>query len=151
MARLGEGYSLTIVGGGRLRDELDSLARRLGVAVHWAGELPGAESVRRILASADLFALASRSEGKPRALIEAMALGVPAVATRVGGIPELLSDSQLVPPDDPEAIAAAIRATMENRARYAELSELGIARAREFEAAPQRARRRAFLEAVAYA
>jgi glycosyltransferase involved in cell wall biosynthesis len=67
MARLGEGYSLTIVGGGRLRDELDSLARRLGVAVHWAGELPGAESVRRILASADLFALASRSEGKPRA------------------------------------------------------------------------------------
>jgi len=151
VARLGEGYTATIAGGGRMREELDALAKSLGVRVRWAGELPGAESVRQVLASADLFALASRSEGKPRALIEAMALGLPVVATRVGGIPELLPDSQLAPPDDPAAIAAAIRATIEDRARYASLSKLGIERAREFEAAPQRARRREFLQAVAHA
>jgi phosphatidylinositol alpha-1,6-mannosyltransferase len=137
---------LTIVGGGQLRGKLESLARELGVPVTFTGQLGGPAAVREVLRAADVFVLASRSEGMPRALLEAMAIGLPAVATSVGGIPEVLPAEQLVPAGDPRALAAAIEATIRDQARYLRLSEQGIAVARHYSQETQRRSRDRFLQ-----
>ncbi len=69
---------------------------------------------------ADLFVLPSFHENLPVVLIEAQASGLPAVATTVGGVPELVDDAagELVAPGDPEALAAAIRRALDARDRF---------------------------------
>src|SRR5439155_1364987 len=65
-----------------------------------------------LFAAFDLFVLSSRTEGSPMVVFEAMAAGVPVIATDVGGVPEMLTPEEavFVPPDHPAALAAAIRA-----------------------------------------
>jgi glycosyltransferase involved in cell wall biosynthesis len=140
------GARLTIAGAGRLLPQLEQEARTHGVQVRFAGQLGGPAEVRELLRSADIFALASRSEGMPRALLEAMALGAPAVATNVGGIPEILPPDQLVPPGDPAALAAAIRATSSDPERYRRISAQGIAVARHYSEEIERRKRDRFLQ-----
>ncbi len=108
--RSGLHANLTIVGDGRHRTELEELARQRGIAgrVTFAGEVPSGAPVREYLDAADLFVLPSRTEGLPRALIEAMARGVPAVASCVGGIPELLAAEDMVPPGNVSVLATKI-------------------------------------------
>lgn len=107
---------LDIVGDGELRDQLERRTAELGLSdrVVFLGERPKAE-VAALMRAADLFVLPSLAENLPVVLIEAMASGLPAVATRVGGVAELLDDEAgtLVPPRDPAALAAAVRATLE--------------------------------------
>ncbi len=90
-----------------------------------AALFPGpVEDVERFYAGLDLFCLPSRTEGLGTVLLEAMASGLPAVATRVGGVPEAVVDGvtgRLVPPEDPDALASAIAslaADAERRAGY---------------------------------
>lgn len=93
LARRGVDARLTIVGEGPQRDELEELATRLGVAARV--ELPGAvgqDSIRDWYARADFFALTSFAEGLPVVLLEAMAMGLPVVASHITGIPELVDD-----------------------------------------------------------
>lgn len=119
---------LQIVGAGRLLPALQQQAQALGIGsvVDFLGQLDR-DGVRRILKSADLFVLPSLTEGLPRALLEAMAQGLAAVATDVGGIPELLPPDCLVPRGDPARLADVIagfmasdrwRATAGERNRY---------------------------------
>ncbi len=64
-----------------------------------------------LLAAADVFAVPSRREGQGIAALEAMAAGLPVVASRIGGLADMLTDGEtalLVPPDDPDALAAAL-------------------------------------------
>jgi glycosyltransferase involved in cell wall biosynthesis len=103
--------TLMIVGDGPLRGAVDDFVGR-----HALGRrviLTGARSdVPALLASADIFVLSSRWEGLPLAIIEAMMAGLPVVATRVGGVPELVVDGTtglLVPPSNAAALAAALR------------------------------------------
>lgn len=102
----------SFLGDGPERRRLEQRAAALGIAgrVRWHGIVADAA---RVVSAFDLFALSSRAEGTPIALFEAMAAGVPIVATRVGGVPEVLSDAEaeLVPPEDPLRLADAIRAT----------------------------------------
>lgn len=104
--------TLDVVGDGELREELERRAETLGLAgrVRFLGERPKDE-VAALMRAADLFVLPSLAENLPVVLIEAQASGLPAVATRVGGVPELIDDATgiLVPPADPAALAAAIR------------------------------------------
>jgi glycosyltransferase involved in cell wall biosynthesis len=90
----------SIAGDGRHRAELERLAGRLGLSerVHFLGALEPGREVTRYLDSLDLFLLASRTEGLPRALVEALARGCPAIGSTAGGIPELLGPAALVEP-----------------------------------------------------
>jgi glycosyltransferase involved in cell wall biosynthesis len=101
---------VVIAGDGERRAELEALAAADGLRgrVHflgWRADLP------RIYADLDVVVLCSRNEGSPVALIEAMAAGRPVVATRVGGVPDVVIDGEsglLVPEDDAPALAQAI-------------------------------------------
>jgi glycosyltransferase involved in cell wall biosynthesis len=97
-----------IVGTGSAEDGLRGLARSLGIAerVDFPGHLPKDEALERL----SVFVLSSYMENCPMALLEAMAAGVPVVATAVGGVPEIAADgtAQLVDPADEIALAAAI-------------------------------------------
>ncbi len=97
---------LTWLGDGRHRAEMEELAIMLGISdmVCWKGNVP-ASQVDVELARADIFAMVSRTEGLPRALVEAMAKGLPCIGTRVGGIPELLDPDVLIPAGDENALA----------------------------------------------
>jgi glycosyltransferase involved in cell wall biosynthesis len=127
----------TIVGAGADRDALLALAADLGLPDRV--RLPGAtDRVPAALAGFDVYCQPSRYEGLGLALIEAMLAGLPCVASRVGGIPEVLGDcGLLVPPDDPDALADALavladdpglRASLGARARRRARAEFGVAR-----------------------
>lgn len=112
---------LDIVGDGPRRDEYVTLAQDLGIAerVIFHGLLPKSE-VAALMRQAELFVLASRYDNNPCVVIEAMASGLPVVATAVGGIPEQIDDSngRLAPPNDPESFASEIRAALRTIATY---------------------------------
>lgn len=138
LARGGTLVRLTHIGDGRYRSELTALAERLGLAAHisFVGEVPAGAQVRRHLDTADIFVMPSRTEGLPRALIEAMARGLPALGSAVGGIPELLPEPCLVKPDDPQALATRIGQLLSDPGILAEQAarNLGVARGYSSEA-----------------
>ena len=105
-------FSLSVqwVGDGRYRSKMADYAKRAGVGdeMRFPGHLSSAASVREYLDAADLFVLASRTEGLPRALVEAMARGLPCIGTAIGGIPELLDEVALVPINSPKLLADKI-------------------------------------------
>ena len=129
------GARLVLVGRGPGRPDLEGRARALGIgeAVEFAGVLDR-EGVRERLRAADVFALPSRSEAFGLALLEALSSGLPAVATSVGGIPDILAGGGgvTVPPEDPAALADALVALLRDPARRRAMSADGVARARDF-------------------
>ncbi|QEH32008.1 Glycogen synthase [Aquisphaera giovannonii] len=108
------GARLTLVGEGPQRPALEAQARGLGLELGPSGaiDLPGASSdVAGELRRSDLFVLPSREEGMSVALLEAMALGIPLVASSIPGNRRLVADfkhGRLAPPDDPAALARTI-------------------------------------------
>jgi glycosyltransferase involved in cell wall biosynthesis len=95
-----------------------------------------------LLAAADVFVMTSRWEGSPLVVQEAMAAGVPVVATAVGGVPALTGDGAvLVPPGDPEAVAHAVGALLDSPAERAALVERARAAAAKWPDEAEAARR----------
>jgi glycosyltransferase involved in cell wall biosynthesis len=141
-AHQGLDVRLCLVGDGKHRPELEKRAAALGVSekVEFRGQIASGDLVRRELDRADLFVLPSRQEGLPRAMIEAMARGLPCIGSTVGGIPELLSASDLVPPDDARGLARALRSVVTDHARMARMSARNLEKAREY--SPERLARR---------
>jgi glycosyltransferase involved in cell wall biosynthesis len=146
----GGDLSLTMVGDGKHRGELEAraIAGGLGNRVRFLGHLPPGDAVRKELDAADLFVLPSRTEGLPRALIEAMARALPCIGSTVGGIPELLSPSEQVPPGEVDALANKILEILGDRQRCSRLSQQNLQRARDYRVDALRPRRRAFYHAV---
>lgn len=113
---------LLLVGDGIRRAWVEGLAkeRNLGDAVLFTGFR---SDVPDLLRAMDCFVLAStRTEGVPQSLLQAFAAGVPAVASDIGGIPEVIADGEtgiLVKPDDPAALASAIETVLGNPASAA--------------------------------
>ncbi|MBL8100213.1 MAG: glycosyltransferase family 4 protein [Anaerolineales bacterium] len=103
---------ILIVGEGKFRPELEKQIQRakLEKAVTLAG-YQDRETVLPIVKSSDIFVMPSRYEGTPIALLEAASLGIPMIASKTGGIPELITHEKhalLVPPNDPASLAGAI-------------------------------------------
>jgi glycosyltransferase involved in cell wall biosynthesis len=140
--------SLAIAGDGKHREELACLVRELGMQerIRFLGQIPSGAAVRDELDRSDLFVLASRCEGLPRAMVEAMARALPCIGSTVGGIPELLAGQDLVPPGDVDALAAKIREILSSPDRMAQASSRNLAKAQEFREDVLAGRRRAFLE-----
>jgi len=123
-----------LVGEGRYAGEMKALARRLGIdeRTRFLGQLPFGDAILSFLDSVDLFAMPSRAEGLPRALLEAMARGCPCIASNIGGIPELLPLGNLVAPGNVEALASKIMEVARNAGRLKKMAEENLAKAREF-------------------
>lgn len=105
-------YKFLIVGEGPLRASLEKVAKEHGVAerVHFVGHIEH-EKIPLYLSVSDVFIRSSRSEGMGSSFIEAMAAGLPVIATAVGGIPDFLEDYRtgfLVNVGDPQGIAAKV-------------------------------------------
>ena len=112
--------TLDVVGDGPSRASLQERATAMGIAdrVAFHGYLDET-GVRKRLAETDVFVMTSFAEGVPVVLMEALAAGVPAVATRIAGIPELIEDGVtgfLVPPAEPTATAQAVQRLLEDPA-----------------------------------
>jgi glycosyltransferase involved in cell wall biosynthesis len=138
------------VGAGRCRPYLERLTAQLGLSrcVEFVGAVPAGSEVRRLLDTADLFVMPSRTEGLPKALVEAMAWGLPAVGTTVGGIPELLASEDLVGPDDVNGLASTIRGFLADPDRMAKASARNLLRAADYSKAALTARRKTFYRQV---
>lgn len=112
---------LVIAGEGGFRQAIEDRIRALGLgaSVDLVGHQTPVE-VRDWMARARVYALPSRSEGMPLSLLEAMAAGVPVVAARVGGVPEVLDDGTgiVVEPEDPAALGAAIASILVDADRH---------------------------------
>jgi glycosyltransferase involved in cell wall biosynthesis len=121
---------LVIAGSGPLAAELEARAASLGLTVRFAGQRA---DVGALLAAADVFVLPSTWEGQALILQEALRAGVPIVATRVGGNPEVTGQDAaiLVPPGDAQALADAVRAVLGDPALAARLREAAAARAHD--------------------
>ncbi len=148
--RAGVDLSAIVVGDGKCRRALMAQAERLGMTsrIRFSGQVTAGESVRRILDAADLFVLPSRTEGLPRALIEAMARALPCIGSDVGGIPELLDASELVPAGDAVALSARIQETLRDPVRMETMSRRNLASAREYLDTILTERRRHFYKRV---
>lgn len=120
-------------GDGAFRKEMIKLSEKMGLSqkVHFPGSLERAALLEEIKNS-DLFVLASKTEGLPRALVEAMALGLPCVGTNVGGIPELLDDYALVPPGDYKALAKRINYFLSDKEMYNLHAERNLKEAKKY-------------------
>jgi glycosyltransferase involved in cell wall biosynthesis len=122
---------LAVVGDGELRGELAAKARILGIEERVAF-LGTRNDVPRLLKAFDLFALSSRWEGLGLTLLEAMASGLPTVATKVGGIPEVVVHGEtglLSPLDDPVRFAETLVQVIDDRDAGRAMGERGRQRA----------------------
>lgn len=126
--------TLVVVGAGREESHLQALAGSLGVSeqVRWAGGMRGAGHLFRAF---DLFVMSSRTEGTPMVLFEAMAARVPIIATRVGGIPDVVgpAEAMLIPSEQPAALAEAIATARADAAAATRRAEAALTRLGEFD------------------
>jgi glycosyltransferase involved in cell wall biosynthesis len=121
-----------LVGGGPQATAMRNLADRLGLAgrVRFTGHHA---DVISLLDDVDVLVCSSDTEGTPRAVIEAMAAGIPVVATRVGGLPDLIADGRtgiLVPPGSAEHLAEAVIRLTRDRATAQRIGSAAALRAR---------------------
>lgn len=133
-----------VVGHGPLRQQLEAQAAALGLGPEALRFLGYRADVPSLLAASDLVALPSRQEGLPMVLLEAMALARPVVASRVGGVGDLVKDGEtglLIPPGAPDKLAERLLALIDNPEQAGRLGE-AAARHVALHCAPAHAARR---------
>lgn len=122
MSHLPENVFLTIAGDGEQRKELEKLSSDLGVAkrINFAGWVSGNKK-KDLLKMADIFCLPSTYDAFPMSMVEAMAYGIPVVAVRWGGIPDMVSDGYsgfLAKRAQPDEISDAVKKLLDDDVRY---------------------------------
>jgi glycosyltransferase involved in cell wall biosynthesis len=122
---LGDKVTVVLVGGGPLKDELHEQAQAAGVAAEFAGVVDQ-RALPAVYASADAFVLASFTEGHPKVLLEAMASGVPCVASDCAGNRSLVTDGRtgfLFDPHAPRALADRLSSVLDDPGLARRLAE----------------------------
>jgi phosphatidyl-myo-inositol dimannoside synthase len=149
--RHGIASTLDLVGGGPLHTELEIQARQEGVSqhVHFHGHVADRGALLALLDHADVFVMASATEGLPRAMIEALARGLPAVGTPIDAIEELLPADQIARTNSSQDIAATIAGLVTDVARLQDASVQAIKTASAYLAPVLSERRREFLATIA--
>lgn len=117
-------FRLKLVGDGSERSRLETLTKELGIGEHveFLGER---QDIPALLRTAGFFVSSSKTEGISLTLLEAMAVGLPIVTTRVGGNPEIVvpgETGKLVPPLDPAGLAAAMLEMLDEQSRWPEMA-----------------------------
>ena len=131
-----KGYNVEVnfIGDGSMRPTFEKLAEDLGIGdyVHFTGWLSSSDEVRNVLRENDIFIFPSVSEGLPRSVIEAMAVGLPCVASKVGGIPELIPEQFLFAPKDVNGFVSAVEKLITNPLLMEEESRRSIDKASQY-------------------
>lgn len=140
----------TWLGGGKYLQDMKKMASDLGISgfVNFRGNVARTE-VDAELARANLFVHASRAEGLPRALVEAMGSGLPCIGSTVGGIPELLDAEMLVSPGGAVALAEKIENLIKNPKLANAQAAKNLSASKEFAETVLQQRREAFYNEVA--
>lgn len=145
VAALSVKCQVVLIGDGRQRTRLELLANQLGVEAQFLGTVTDRKRLFQELLSADVFVLPSLTEGMPRALLEAMAAGMPCLATAVGGVPEVLDSQDQVPAGSTQELVTALEALLVSESRRRESGQRNLALIeREFGDAALRERQHAF-------
>ncbi len=136
-------FKFRLAGDGKEKARLQRMVAEACLCRHFefAGFILPGERLLSAYDSADALVLPSRTEGIPKVLYEAMARGLPVVASNVGGVPEIVErcvNGLLVPPGDPEALAEAVRILCEDRALRERLGKKGLETAKKFTMERQR-------------
>jgi glycosyltransferase involved in cell wall biosynthesis len=124
-------HRLILVGDGPLRVDVETAIRREALRDR-VEVLPPTTDIPALMRTAHVFVMSSRWEGLPLAIIEAMMSGLPVVATKVGGVPEIVSENEtglLVPTGDPEALAAALKRILDEPSLAYRMGQAGRRRA----------------------
>lgn len=134
-----------IVGTGKEEDRIRKLVieRGLGKHVEFTGFVPYGKELFEQYDAAHVYVISSHTEGMPKTILEAMARGLPIVATNVGGISEVIVNGEnglLVPPGDPRSLAAAIKHMAINQGLRESCGKANIEKAKEFNIQKQRTR-----------
>jgi len=139
--------NLEIIGYGNNQSLFENLCVEYEIdsQVTFLGKITSGGAVLDLISKADLFVLPSRQEGLPRALLEAMTQGLPAIGTRVGGTPELLPSSVIVEPDDVLSLSKKIKELLCNPDLLAELSDMNLKKSKEYSSEKIREKRNTFL------
>ncbi len=147
LGKRGVDFRLAWLGDGRYRESMTALAGSLGISdrVVFAGNVSH-DRVMDTLRDSDIFILASRTEGLPRVVIEAMSCGLPCVGTKVGGIPELLNERVLVAPGNPQELAEKLAELIGNHAFAAAEAERNLRESHLYKSSVLMQRRTAFYE-----
>jgi glycosyltransferase involved in cell wall biosynthesis len=122
------------VGDGKHRGDVINLAKDLNITemVHFYGTVREVEKLRSIIDASDIFVLASKTEGLPRAMIEAMARAIPCIGTNIGGIPELLPDDHLVEINEVELLVEKIITVLSNESIYEKASSENLKKSKSY-------------------
>lgn len=131
-----KGYNIKIVfiGDSEIKDKYFEIAKQYGIEdkITFTGLIPRKEELRKKLIDSDMFVFPTQAEGLPRAIIEAMAVGLPCISTPVGGIPELLPEEYLVEQSDYKKLASLIEMLLKDVGKLEEISKRNIKKAEEY-------------------
>ena len=138
--------SVTFVGNGDKINEFIELAKQLGVEkqIVFTGYISNRDKIMNYLCESDLFFFPSKAEGLPRVLIEAMATGLPCIASNVDGIPELLKEEYMAGPDDVGSFAKMIEYLTKNPEKLEEMGRENREKAKEYRQEILKGRRNVF-------
>ncbi|RSD26962.1 glycosyltransferase [Mesobacillus subterraneus] len=142
--------NVVFIGDGSRRPYFERISEELGVKDHitFTGLLSSSQKVRETLLQGDLFVFPTKAEGLPRAIIEAMAVGLPCLSTPVNGIPELLNKENLYDPLDVDGFTNKIIELLNSPEKLELMSKENVAKAREYTIDKITIRRNEFYESL---
>ncbi len=125
---------LKIIGDGKNKRKMEKKAKKLNIReiTHFLGNIEHGRKLYQELNTASVFVLASRTEGLPRTMIEAMSIGLPCIGSDVGGIPELLDKADIFPPNNIKALAEKLIEVISEKGRLQRMGLRNMEKAKEF-------------------